>query len=106
MAIVSEQKGRMAVSEYHTLEAFDKHTLLEVKILTGRTHQIRLHMAFIKCPVVGDIVYGKRRPTMPVTRQFLHAESLGFILPGQRDLRMFTAPLPDELIKIIETLRQ
>jgi 23S rRNA pseudouridine1911/1915/1917 synthase len=105
MAIVSEQRGRMAVSEYHTLETFDEHTLLEVKILTGRTHQIRLHMAFIKCPVVGDTVYGKRRPSLPVTRQFLHAESLGFVLPGQKKFRVFTSPLPEELLKIIESLR-
>lgn len=105
MAIVSQDKGRMAVSEYQTLETFDEHTLLKVKILTGRTHQIRLHMAFIKCPVVGDTVYGHRRPTLPISRQFLHAQSLGFTLPGQKNVRVFTAPLPIKLEEILEMLR-
>lgn len=105
MAITSRDKGRMAVSEYHTLETFSEHTLLNVKILTGRTHQIRLHMAFIKCPVVGDTVYGQKTPTLPISRHFLHANSLGFYLPGQKDMRVFTAPLPKELEEILETLR-
>jgi len=105
MAIVSQDKGRMAVSEYQTLETFNEHTLLKVKILTGRTHQIRLHMAFIKCPVVGDTVYGHKRPTLPISRYFLHAQSLGFSLPGHKDIQLFTAPLPNELEEILETLR-
>lgn len=105
MAIVSQDKGRMAVSEYQTLESFNEHTLLKVKILTGRTHQIRLHMAFIKCPVVGDTVYGHKRPTLPISRYFLHAQSLGFSLPGHQDIQVFTAPLPNELEEILETLR-
>ncbi|MGD8457599.1 MAG: RluA family pseudouridine synthase [Anaerolineales bacterium] len=105
MAIVSQDKGRMAVSEYSTLEAFNEHTLLEVRILTGRTHQIRLHMAFIKCPVVGDTVYGHRRSTLPISRHFLHAKSLGLSLPDQKDIQVFTAPLPIELNQILKTLR-
>ena len=105
MAIVSQDKGRMAVSEYYTLESFSEHTLLKVKILTGRTHQIRLHMAFIKCPVVGDTVYGHKNPTLPISRHFLHAESLGLYLPGQKNMRVFTALLPNELEEILEMLR-
>jgi 23S rRNA pseudouridine1911/1915/1917 synthase len=105
MAIVIHDKGRIAVSEYHTVETFDEYTLLRVKILTGRTHQIRLHMAFIKCPVVGDTVYGYKRPTLPISRHFLHAETLGFYLPGEKNIRMFTASLPNELEEILETLR-
>jgi 23S rRNA pseudouridine1911/1915/1917 synthase len=105
MAIVSQDKGRMAVSEYKTIESFKEHSLLKVKILTGRTHQIRLHMAFIKCPVVGDTIYGHKQPTLPISRYFLHAQSLGFSLPGQKDIRVFTAPLPNELEEILEMLR-
>ncbi len=105
MAIVSEEKGRIAVSEYRTLEPFQKHTLLEVKILTGRTHQIRLHLSFIKCPVVGDTVYGFKRPTVQISRQFLHAAYLGLTLPGQSRQSIFRAPLPDELEQVLEVLR-
>jgi 23S rRNA pseudouridine1911/1915/1917 synthase len=105
MAIVPERKGRMAVSEYRTREAYDDHSLLEVKILTGRTHQIRLHMAFIKCPVVGDVVYGRKKRTLPVARQFLHATRLRLTLPGQPTPQNFEAPLPHDLEEILNTLR-
>ena len=105
MAIVSVKKGRMAVSEYSTKEGFSKHTLLEVKILTGRTHQIRLHMAFIKCPVVGDVIYGHKTPTIQIERQFLHAVRLKILLPGQSSPKTFEVSLPEELANILVSLR-
>jgi 23S rRNA pseudouridine1911/1915/1917 synthase len=105
MAIVSIDKGRKAVSEYKTIESFLEHTLLEVKILTGRTHQIRLHMAFIKCPVSGDSVYGHKQPSIPISRHFLHAAFLGFTLPDQSTPRLFEAQLPSELENVLESLR-
>ena len=61
MAIVSESRGRLAISEYKTFENFRDHTLLEFHPLTGRTHQIRLHCAFLGCPIVGDEVYGRKK---------------------------------------------
>jgi len=106
MAVVTENKGRDAVSEYLTMESFPNHTLLEVKILTGRTHQIRLHMAFIQSPVVGDVVYGHKNPSLPISRQFLHAAFLGLSLPGQSTPQEFRAPLPNELEEILESLRR
>ena len=71
LAIVSPQKGRQAISEYKTLEAFPEHTYLEIHPLTGRTHQIRLHLAFIGCPVAGDRIYGRQKPSLPLERHFL-----------------------------------
>ncbi len=106
MAILSPDKGRQAVTEYRTLESFPSHTLLEVHPLTGRTHQIRLHLAFLGCPIVGDTVYGRKRPTLPVQRHFLHAWRLKIVLPGESQPRMFEVPLPDELMTILETLRK
>jgi 23S rRNA pseudouridine1911/1915/1917 synthase len=105
MAIVAENKGRDASSEYFTLERFPEHTLLEVHPHTGRTHQIRLHMAFIGCPIVGDKVYGHKKPTLPIERHFLHASRLTVSLPEEAAPRQFDAPLPPDLQQVLKTLR-
>ena len=106
MAIVTPGKGREAVSEYRTLESFKEHTLLEFHPLTGRTHQIRLHCAFLGCPIVGDAIYGKRNFTLNINRHFLHAAKLSIVLPNEKDPHMFVAELPDELKHVIEELKR
>jgi 23S rRNA pseudouridine1911/1915/1917 synthase len=105
MAVVPPEKGREAVSEYRTLESFPAHTLLEVHPKTGRTHQIRVHLAFLGCPVVGDRVYGKKKSTVELDRHFLHAHKLKIILPGEKEPRVFEATLPSELQHVLEQLR-
>ncbi len=105
MAIVADAKGRAAASEYYTLESFPNHTLLEVHPETGRTHQIRLHLAFIDCPIVGDSVYGRKSPSLPIARQFLHAGRLTILLPGETVPRTFEAPLPPDLQQVLDFLR-
>lgn len=105
MAIVSEKKGREAISEYQTLESFKSHTLLEFHPLTGRTHQIRLHCAFLKCPIVGDEVYGRKSHSIDLERHFLHAHRLKIILPGEKTPKIFEAPLPDDLERVLNQLR-
>ena len=105
MSVVSPEKGRVAVSEYKTLESFPEHTLLEVHPLTGRTHQIRVHMAFLGCPVVGDGIYGKKKSTVQLNRHFLHARKLKIVLPGEKIPRVFEAPLPIELDSVLKVLR-
>lgn len=106
MAPVSDREGREAVSEFFTLEEFSKHTLLKVSILTGRTHQIRVHLAFLGCPVVGDTVYGRKVSTLEIDRQFLHASRLTIALPGEDQKRVFEAALPPELEDVLGKLRQ
>lgn len=106
MAIVSPGRGREAVSEYRTLESFKNHTLLEFRPLTGRTHQIRLHCQFLGCPIVGDTVYGKRKPTLAVDRHFLHAYRLKILLPNEEQPRTFEAGLPGELRSVLDTIRR
>lgn len=106
MAVVNPGRGREAVSEYRTLERFPAHTLLEVRPLTGRTHQIRLHLAFLGCPVVGDVVYGRPRPSLPLERHFLHAFRLRITLPGEAQARLFEAPLPPDLQSVLDQLRR
>jgi len=105
MAIVPESRGREAISEYKTLESFREHTLLEFHPLTGRTHQIRLHCAFLGCPIVGDEVYGRKKSSVEITRHFLHAYRLKIILPGEKEARLFEAPLPEELERVLVSLR-
>ena len=105
MAIVPESRGREAISEYKTVESFRHHTLLEFHPLTGRTHQIRLHCAFLGCPIVGDAVYGKKKFSVETERHFLHAYRLKITLPGEKETRLFEAPLPEELERVLITLR-
>jgi 23S rRNA pseudouridine1911/1915/1917 synthase len=106
MAVVTDEKGREATSEYFTRETFPTHTLLEVHPHTGRTHQIRVHMAFLGCPVTGDRLYGLRKPSIKIDRQFLHAYQLTITLPDESTPRIFNAKLPEELESILRTLRK
>lgn len=105
MAIVPESRGREAISEYKTVESFGAHTLLEFHPLTGRTHQIRLHCAFLGCPIVGDEVYGRKKLSVEIDRHFLHAHRLKIVLPGEKEPRLFEAPLPEELERVLVSLR-
>jgi 23S rRNA pseudouridine1911/1915/1917 synthase len=105
MAIVPESRGREAISEYKTVEGFKSHTLLEFHPLTGRTHQIRLHCAFLGCPIVGDEVYGRKKPSVDIDRHFLHAYRLRITLPGENEAQRFEASLPEELERVLATLR-
>ena len=104
MKVVSVGRGRAAVTEYRTITQFHQHTLIEAYPLTGRTHQIRLHMAFVGCPIVGDKVYGRKTPTIDINRHFLHAARLSLLLPDETEPRTFNAPLPIELQDILEKL--
>lgn len=106
MAVVPPGKGRQAVSEFKTLETFPEHTLLEIHPLTGRTHQIRVHCAFLECPIVGDKVYGRRVPSIPIGRHFLHAKSLEVLLPGESRPQRFSVELPADLVQVLDSLRK
>lgn len=105
MAVVP-RGGREAQTEYRVLETYAEHTLLEARPLTGRTHQIRIHMAFIGHPIVGDPVYGFRKQRLKAPRMFLHAARLGFRLPSTGEWREFEVPLPEDLERVLERLRR
>jgi 23S rRNA pseudouridine1911/1915/1917 synthase len=106
MAVVPAPRGRPAITEYKVLEKYPAHTLVQARLLTGRTHQLRLHFAYLKCPIVGDKAYGRRTPSLPLDRQFLHAARLTLKLPGSSLVQTFEAPLPEDLASILESLRQ
>lgn len=104
-AISRLPQARDAITTYRTREDYARHSFLEIEPQTGRTHQIRLHMKSLKCPIVGDTVYGRRRPTIPVERQMLHALQLELQLPGFESRRAFEAPPPEDFIEAIELAR-
>jgi 23S rRNA pseudouridine1911/1915/1917 synthase len=106
MAVVPPGKGRDAITEYKVVESFPEHNLVEIHPITGRTHQIRLHMAFLGCPITGDTIYGRRHPSLPVERFFLHARTLGIRLAQEGEMRYFEAPLPEALEEILDQLRK
>jgi 23S rRNA pseudouridine1911/1915/1917 synthase len=106
MAVTPESRGRPSVTEYFTKETFPQQTLLEAHPLTGRTHQIRVHLAFVGCPVAGDTVYGHKKVSLGLTRQFLHAFRLKICLPGEKEARTFEAPLPPELQACLDELQK
>jgi 23S rRNA pseudouridine1911/1915/1917 synthase len=93
MAIV--EAGKQAVTQYQVRKYLDNYSLVEVSPLTGRTHQIRIHLSAIGCPVVGDPIYGIK--SAHLGRQFVHAYRLGFRLPSTRQYQEFTSPLPADL---------
>jgi 23S rRNA pseudouridine1911/1915/1917 synthase len=105
MAVVPPGRGRLAISEYLTLETFSEHSLLEVHPVTGRTHQIRLHLAYLGCPITGDTVYGRKKASLPLARHFLHAARLRIQLQGEQSPRVFEAPLAIDLIEALNRLR-
>ncbi len=105
MAVVSEG-GREAITEYEVLEPLGNYTLVEVRPVTGRTHQIRVHLAAIGHPVVGDRVYGPERQRLALDRVFLHAAELTFRHPISGDEMTFRAPLPPELEEVLRQLRR
>ncbi len=98
--------GRPAVSNYEVMERFGAYTLVKVKLLTGRTHQIRVHFAYIQHPVVGDAVYGSGKKHFNLTSQALHAYLLGFIHPRSGEYMEFTCPLPEYFERILAELRK
>ena len=105
MAAVQEREGKEAISEFFTLEEFSKHTLLKVSIMSGRTHQIRIHLSCLGCPVAGDTTYGRRNPSLDLNRQFLHAHQLTIILPGEEQQRTFESALPEDLRDVLARLK-
>ncbi|MDE4086314.1 RluA family pseudouridine synthase [Planococcus maritimus] len=102
MAVVD--KGKHAVTHFTVLERFGDFTLVECRLETGRTHQIRVHMRYIGFPLVGDPKYGPRK-TMDIGGQALHAAVIGFIHPRTKEYLEFSSALPAEFEELLETLR-
>jgi 23S rRNA pseudouridine1911/1915/1917 synthase len=102
MSVTGESRGRQARTHYRVIKYPGKNTLLEITLETGRTHQIRVHLAAIGYPVIGDATYGAKSALF--NRQFLHAHRLGFKLPSNGEYVEFESPLPDDLEKALSKL--
>ncbi len=112
-----DQKNRMkrkvgginaknAVTHYKVLERFGEYTFIECRLETGRTHQIRVHMAYIKHPLVGDPIYGSKKRDFAVSGQLLHAGILGFVHPASGEYVEFHSEVRGEFAEVLETLRK
>jgi 23S rRNA pseudouridine1911/1915/1917 synthase len=97
-------RGRNAVTDYRVLKQLADFASVELHIHTGRTHQIRVHMAHIGHPIVGDGTYGRARQTnISIARPLLHAYKLGFTHPRSQEFVEFTAPVPEDMVRLCET---
>ncbi len=102
---INYSNGKSAVTHYKVLKRFRQYTHVECRLETGRTHQIRVHMASIGHPLLGDLVYGPGKCPIPELQgQTLHAGILGFIHPRTGEYMEFTAPLPEYFTKLLNTL--
>ena len=101
---VNGEAPRRAVTHYKVLERYGKYTLCEMKLETGRTHQIRVHMAYIKHPLVGDPLYGPSKQPAFLKGQMLHAKVLGFVHPTTGEYMEFTQELPEDFLENMRRL--
>lgn len=106
MAVLPEGKGKPAVTHYRVKERFGDYTLVEAKLETGRTHQIRVHMAYLGHPVVGDEVYGPKKAHLGFDGQALHAAELGVYHPRTGQWVTWKAPLPEDFVRALNYLRR
>jgi 23S rRNA pseudouridine1911/1915/1917 synthase len=111
IAIVSEDRGKRAVTHYRVITRLKDATLIECRLETGRTHQVRVHMASINLPLVGDPVYGRLRPAhsdilkeLGFERQALHAAILGFLHPVERTSLKFESKIPSDMQRLFSKL--
>ena len=102
---VTETNSRHAVTHYEVLERYDGFTHVRLRLETGRTHQIRVHMAHIGFPVLGDTIYGRKKPELGLGSQCLHASKLRFVHPSSNEPIELTADLPGYFIEVLAKLR-
>ena len=97
-------QGKIAVTRYAVVKTWPDHSLILLRPKTGRTHQLRVHLRYLGCPIVGDPLYGVIDPLFQQVGLMLHARSLAIVLPGETEERLFKAPLPDRFTAMIRCL--
>lgn len=101
---VTDKNSKPAVTHYKVLARYNGYTHIECRLETGRTHQIRVHMAHIGHPLLGDLVYGRKKPEKGLSGQCLHARKLSFIHPRTKERITLEAPLPDYFTEVLSKL--
>ena len=102
---VSDREGRRSLTFYKLVKSYGKYSLLLLRPKTGRTHQIRVHLKYLGCPILGDPLYGRQDSRFPKALLMLHSRSLGLVLPGHEEPVLFKSPLPERFREIIGRLR-
>lgn len=105
-AVTDTTEGKYARTIYHCIACYGNYTLVRVRIKTGRTHQIRVHMKYLGCPIVGDGIYNKTDPIFPDATLMLHSKLLEIMLPGETKPRTFIARTPKRFIELQKKLKQ
>jgi 23S rRNA pseudouridine1911/1915/1917 synthase len=103
---LSEEKGKPALTFYRVLRTWPGYSLIVLRPRTGRTHQLRLHLRSLGCPILGDPLYGSADPRFPGATLALHAKSLTLVLPGREGADTFKAPLPPHFTDLLGKLRR
>ena len=101
---VTSKNSKKAVSKFEVLDYYGDYTLVEVELVTGRTHQIRVHFDYIGHPIVGDNLYGYNKSQLDIDRQLLHAKVLGFYHPQSEEWQEFEAELWDDMQEVLAKL--
>ncbi len=103
---VTNKNSKEAITNYWVIERYGSYTLMKLKLMTGRTHQIRVHMKYIGHPVVGDDVYGSKTNKFGLEGQLLHSKILGFVHPTTKEYMEFESELPDYFLKVLNEMRR
>ena len=105
-AVTDSNEGKIAVSEYQCISTYGNYSLMRIRIKTGRTHQIRVHMKFINCPILGDPLYGKKDKQFPDATLMLHSRMLKIFIPDNKEKQMFKTSTPERFLKVEQKLKR
>ncbi len=103
--MVTEKNSREAITKYKLLESFSNYSLVELELMTGRTHQIRVHLSYLNRPIIGDLLYGDKKLQFNLLGQLLHAKRLGFIHPRSKEYMEFTSEMPERFKDFINKIK-
>lgn len=105
-AVTGTTEGKTAVSIYHVISSYGNYSLVRVRIKTGRTHQIRVHMKYLNCPILGDSIYNSQDKKFPNATLMLHSYKMKIRLPGEKDFTSFRTKTPERFIEIQKKLKK